>query len=49
MTYAIDNTPLWTPNPATVGDTRMAQFMQAMGHGRSGAAGLQCPPFRLPA
>ncbi|KAB2927194.1 MAG: acetoacetate--CoA ligase [Dechloromonas sp.] len=34
MTYAIDNTPLWKPNPATVGDTRMAQFMQAMGHGR---------------
>lgn len=34
MTYAIDNTPLWTPNPATVGDTRMAQFMQATGHGR---------------
>ena len=34
MTYAIDNTPLWKPDPATVGDTRMAQFMQAMGHGR---------------
>ncbi|HEX6735989.1 MAG TPA: acetoacetate--CoA ligase [Azonexus sp.] len=34
MTYAIDTTPLWTPNPATVGDTRMAQFMQATGHGR---------------
>jgi len=33
MTYAIDNTPLWKPNPATVGDTRMAQFIQAMGHG----------------
>jgi len=31
MTYAIDSTPLWKPNPATVGDTRMAQFMQAMG------------------
>jgi len=34
MTYAIDSTPLWQPNPATVGETRMAQFMQAMGHGR---------------
>ncbi|PKO29763.1 MAG: acetoacetate--CoA ligase [Betaproteobacteria bacterium HGW-Betaproteobacteria-7] len=34
MTYAIDNTPLWKPNPATVGDTRMAQFIQAMGQGR---------------
>jgi acetoacetyl-CoA synthetase len=33
MTYAIDNTPLWKPNPATVGDTRMAQFIQAMGQG----------------
>jgi acetoacetyl-CoA synthetase len=34
MSYAIDATPLWTPNPATVGDTRMVQFMQAMGRGR---------------
>ncbi len=34
MTYQIAATPLWTPNPATVGDTRMAQFMQATGHGR---------------
>ena len=34
MTYAIDSTPLWKPDPATVGDTRMAQFMQAMGRGR---------------
>jgi acetoacetyl-CoA synthetase len=34
MTYAIDNTPLWKPNPATVGDTRMAQFIQAMGQGQ---------------
>ena len=34
MTYAIDDRPLWKPNPATVGDTRMAMFMQAMGHGR---------------
>ena len=33
MTYAIDSNPLWQPNPATVGDTRMAQFMQAMGRG----------------
>ncbi len=31
MTYAIDSEPLWKPNPATVGDTRMAQLMQAMG------------------
>lgn len=36
MSYASDATPLWTPNPATVGDTRMAQFMQATGHGRYG-------------
>ena len=34
MTYQIAATPLWTPNPATVGDTRMAQFTQATGHGR---------------
>ena len=34
MSYAIDTTPLWSPNPATVGDTRMAQFMQATGYGR---------------
>ena len=34
MSYAIDATPLWVPNPATVGDTRMAQFMQQMGHHR---------------
>jgi acetoacetyl-CoA synthetase len=34
MTYAIDSVPLWKPNPATVGDTRMAIFMQATGHGR---------------
>ena len=33
MTYTVDSTPLWKPNPATVGDTRMAQFMQATGHG----------------
>ena len=33
MTYAIDPTALWKPNPATVGDTRMAQFIQAMGQG----------------
>ena len=36
MTYAIDPVPLWTPNLATVGDTRMAMFMQANGHGRYG-------------
>jgi len=34
MTYAIDDRPLWRPNLLTVGDTRMAMFMQAMGHGR---------------
>jgi acetoacetyl-CoA synthetase len=34
MSYAIDATPLWVPNPATVGKTRMAQFMQQMGHHR---------------
>jgi acetoacetyl-CoA synthetase len=33
MTYAIEATPLWQPNPEKVGDTRMAIFMQAMGHG----------------
>ena len=32
MTYAIDNTPLWQPDPASVGDTRMAMFMRATGH-----------------
>ena len=31
MTYASDSAPLWKPNPATVGDTRMTQFMQATG------------------
>ncbi len=34
MTYAIDSIPLWEPNPATVGDTGMAQFMQKIGHAR---------------
>ncbi len=34
MPYAIEAQPLWQPNPNTVGDTRMAMFMQAMGHGR---------------
>nr|WP_265945848.1 acetoacetate--CoA ligase [Dechloromonas sp. A34] len=34
MTEAVAAKPLWQPNPATVGDTRMAQFMQATGHGR---------------
>ena len=33
MTNTVDSTPLWKPNPATVGDTRMAQFIQATGHG----------------
>ena len=33
MTDAIDSEPLWKPNPATVGDTRMAQLMRATGHG----------------
>ena len=33
MTYEIAETPLWRPNPATVGDTRMAQYLQAMGRG----------------
>ena len=31
MTYAIEAKPLWQPNPNTVGDTRMAMFMQATG------------------
>ena len=31
MTYAIDPQPLWTPNPATVGQTRMAQLIKAKG------------------
>ncbi len=34
MTYAPAAQPLWRPNPQTVGDTRMAVFMQATGHGR---------------
>ncbi|HLO64968.1 MAG TPA: acetoacetate--CoA ligase [Azonexus sp.] len=34
MTYASAAQPLWRPNPHTVGDTRMAVFMQATGHGR---------------
>jgi len=34
MTYDIDSMPLWEPNPATVGETRMAQFMQSTGHSR---------------
>jgi acetoacetyl-CoA synthetase len=33
MTYAIESSPLWRPNPETVDDTRMAQFIQAMGQG----------------
>ncbi|MBK6356040.1 MAG: acetoacetate--CoA ligase [Betaproteobacteria bacterium] len=31
MTYTIDPNPLWTPNPATVGQTRMAQLIAAKG------------------
>jgi len=31
MTYASDPNPLWTPNPATVGQTRMAQLIKARG------------------
>jgi len=34
MTEPLASQPLWQPNPATVGATRMAQFMQATGHGR---------------
>src|SRR3990172_2746289 len=34
MTQAIEARPLWQPNPQTVGETRMAMFMQATGHGR---------------
>ena len=36
MTYAIEAMPLWTPNPATVGATRMAQLMKATGHASYG-------------
>ena len=36
MTYAIEAKPLWTPNPATVGATRMAQLIQATGHASYG-------------
>ena len=36
MTYAIEAVPLWTPDPATVGATRMAGFMQATGHASYG-------------
>lgn len=32
MTYAIDPNPLWRPDPATVGDTRMAHFMRDTNH-----------------
>ncbi|TXT30800.1 MAG: acetoacetyl-CoA synthetase [Rhodocyclaceae bacterium] len=31
MTYVIDPQPLWTPNPDTVGQTRMAQLIKAKG------------------
>ncbi|MCK6389716.1 MAG: acetoacetate--CoA ligase [Azonexus sp.] len=33
MSYAIDATPLWQPNPNTVGESRMAAYLQAMGRG----------------
>ena len=33
MPSIADSTPLWRPDPATVGDTRMAKFMQSTGHG----------------
>jgi acetoacetyl-CoA synthetase len=36
MTYAIDPQPLWKPNPATVGETRMAQLIRATGHNSYG-------------
>ena len=36
MTYAIDSQPLWTPNPATAGATRMAQLIRATGHNSYG-------------
>jgi len=32
MTYAIEAQPLWQPNPQTVGQTRMAQFMRSEGY-----------------
>ncbi|MBK7565260.1 MAG: acetoacetate--CoA ligase [Propionivibrio sp.] len=32
MTYAIDPNPLWRPDPETVGNTRMAHFMQETSH-----------------
>ena len=32
MTYAIEAQPLWQPNPQTVGQTRMVQFMRAEGY-----------------
>ena len=35
MTYAIDPIPLWRPDPATVGDTRMAHFMRETDHNLS--------------
>jgi acetoacetyl-CoA synthetase len=38
MTCEIDTSPLWTPNPAIVGQTRMAQLIRAKG--RADYAGL---------
>jgi len=37
MTYTCAATLLWKPNPATVGDTRMAQLMRTTGHDSYGA------------
>ena len=34
MTYAIDPNPLWKPDPVTLGETRMAHFMQSTDHAR---------------
>jgi acetoacetyl-CoA synthetase len=34
MTGCIEIQPLWRPNPKTVGETRMAMFIQATGQGR---------------
>jgi acetoacetyl-CoA synthetase len=36
LTQAVEAQALWQPNPLTVGDTRMAQFIQAMGQGSYG-------------
>jgi acetoacetyl-CoA synthetase len=36
MSQCIEIQPLWRPNPSTVGETRMAMFMQAAGQGGYG-------------